>query len=290
MKFLKSIFGVLAAAAIMAGCSSKFDTLLASNDVEAKYKAAFEYFNAGKYRKAASLFESMSVMTTGTERDDSVQYYWGLSNYKNKDYYTAEANFAKFVGNFPRSIFTEEARFYRIDCLYRSTLRYELDQVPTYTALSAMEEYLRDYPNSEWSSECRSMVKTLNDRLDRKAYENARLYYKMEDYKAAKVAFKNILKTDPENIYREDIMYYVAMSSYKYAKNSIPEKQKERYMDFMDEYLNFIGEIPDSPYAKELGAMYRRAQRAIGKSVGDSDTDNMKERDFEKERKAAGKK
>ena len=73
-----------------------------SNDVDAKYDAAFNYFNSGKYRKAASLFESLSVMTTGTERDDTVQFYWGLSNYKNKDYYTAEANFSKFVNNFPR--------------------------------------------------------------------------------------------------------------------------------------------------------------------------------------------
>ncbi len=51
------------------------------------------------------------------------------------------------------------------------------------------------------------MLKELNDRLDRKAYENAKLYYRMEDYKASRVAFKNILKDDAENIYREEILY-----------------------------------------------------------------------------------
>ncbi len=261
-----------------------------SNDVDAKYDAAFNYFNSGKYRKAASLFESLSVMTTGTERDDTVQFYWGLSNYKNKDYYTAEANFSKFVNNFPRSAFSSEARFMRIDCLYRSTLRYELDQIPTYTAINAIDEYLRDYPNEGRASECIAMSKTLNDRLDKKAFENAKLYYKMEDFKASRVAFKNIIKNDPDNIYREDILYYIAMSSYKYAKNSIPDKQKERYLDFIDDYLNFIGEIPDSPYRKELNAMYLRAQRAVGKAVGEDATDKMKDKDFERERKAAAKK
>lgn len=261
-----------------------------SNDVDAKYDAAFNYFNSGKYRKAASLFESLSVMTTGTERDDTVQFYWGLSNYKNKDYYTAEANFSKFVNNFPRSAFSSEARFMRIDCLYRSTLRYELDQIPTYTAINAIDEYLRDYPNEGRASECIAMSKTLNDRLDKKAFENAKLYYKMEDFKASRVAFKNIIKNDPDNIYREDILYYIAMSSYKYAKNSIPSKQKERYLDFIDDYLNFIGEIPDSPYRKELNAMYLRAQRAVGKAVGEDATDKMKDKDFERERKAAAKK
>lgn len=290
MRFFKTLLLVVAVASATLSCSSKYDTLLMSNDVDAKYKAAFEYFNKGKYRKAAGLFESLSVMTSGTERDDSVQYYWGLSNYKGKDYYTAEANFSKFVSNFPRSIFTEDARYYRIDCLYRSTLRYELDQIPTYTALSAIDEFFRDYPSSQWLSDCRAKSKNLNDRLDKKAFENARLYYKMEDFKASRVAFKNILKSDAENIYREDILYYIAMSSYKYAKNSVPEKQKERYLDFMDDYLNFIGELPDSPYCKELNVMYLRAQRSIGKSVGEMDTDKLKDKDFEKERKAATKK
>lgn len=284
MRLLK-ISIVLLAAGVCLSCSTKFDELLMSNDVELKYKAAFDYYNAGKYRKAADLFESMSVLTSGTSRDDTVQYYWGLSNYKYKDYYTAEANLAKFVSNFPRSVFTEEARFLRIDCLYRATLRYELDQTPTYTALSAIDEFVRDYPESQRLGECRSISKTLNDRLDKKALENARLYYKMEDFKASRVSFKNIIKTDPDNIYREDVLYYIAMSSYKYAKNSVPEKQKERYMDFMDDYLNFVGEIPDSPYRKELDAMYLRAQRAIGKEVGESATDAMSDRDFEKERK-----
>lgn len=290
MRIVKTFLTIIVASAGIVACSSKFDTLLMSNDVDAKYTAAFDYFNRGKFGKAASLFESLSVLTSGTERDDSVQYYWGLSNYKAKDYYTAEANLAKFVSNFPRSVFTEEARYLRVDCLFRSTLRYELDQVPTYTALSAIEEFLRDYPKSDWAADCLVKSKVLNDRLDKKAFENARLYYKMEDYKASRVAFKNIVKTDPDNIYREDVLYYIAMSSYKYAKNSVPEKQKERYMEFMDDYLNFIGELPDSPYCKELNAMYLRAQRAIGKAVGESDTDHMKERDFEKERKAILKK
>ena len=39
----------------------------------------------------------------------------------------------------------------------------------------------------------------------------------MEDYLASRIAFRNVLKDDAENMYREDILYYIAMSSYKYA-------------------------------------------------------------------------
>lgn len=264
---------ILAVAAVIAVCSckSQYEMLLNSNDADAKYEAAFEYFNNGKYTKASSLFESLAMLTEGTERDDTVRYYWGLSNYKSKDYYTADTNFEKFLESYPRSPFASEARYLRLDCLYLQTLRYELDQTPTYRAMNEISEYILEYPSSSHIATCRNMLIDLGERLDRKAYEGAKLYYKMEDYLAARVAFRNVLKDDSENIYREDILYYIAMSSYNYAHLSVPEKQKERYLTFIDDYFNFIGEIPDSHFRRELDSAYRKAQRALGKNPVETD-------------------
>lgn len=241
-------------------CKTAYDALLESGDTNAKYEAAFDYFNQGKYTRAAALFESMSMITSGTERDDTVQYYWGLSNYRAKDYYTAQSNLERFINNFPRSVFTEMASFLRLDCLYRGTFRYELDQTPTYTCIAAINQFLMDYPGTEKREICDKMLTDLEERLDRKAFENARLYYNMEDYKAARVAFKNILKDDADNVYREQILYYAAMSSYRYADLSVPSRQKERFLAFVDDYLNFVGEYPESEYRKELDSLYNRVR------------------------------
>jgi outer membrane assembly lipoprotein yfiO len=277
------------ATAMFPSCKSQYEALLNSNDADAKYEAAFQFYNNGKFSKAASLFESLSMLTNGTERDDTVQYYWGMSNYRFKDYYTAETNFERFVENFPRSPFTPEARFLRLDCLYRSTYRYELDQSPTYKAMNAISEYMKEFPNSTHIGTCSLMMEDLQGRLDTKAYEAAKLYYNMEDYLASRVAFRNILKDNSENMFREEILYYTAMSSYKYAHMSVHKKQKERYLTFVDDYLNFIGEIPASKYRKELDVLYRRAQRALGKNaVVDVDLE-LKEKDFRKERKVLEK-
>ena len=281
---------IMAAMAIVAlsSCKSQYEMLLNSNDADAKYEAAFQYYNEGKYSKAGSLFESLSVLTNGTERDDTVKYYWGLSNYKFKDYYTAETNFANFLQSYPRSPFASEARYLRLDCLYRSTLRYELDQTPTYKAITEISEYIIEFPTTTHLQTCMDMIQELNDRLDKKAYEAAKLYYRMEDYLASRVAFRNVLKDDAENIYREDILYYIAMSSYKYAHLSIPDKQKERYLIFVDDYYNFVGELPDSHYRKELDNVYRKAQKALGRDVA-LDDEGMSEKDFAKERKKLAK-
>lgn len=255
--------GLLIAISVVAmvGCKSQYEELLTSGDTDAKYTAAFDYFNKGKYGKAAQLFESLSMLTQGTERDDTVNFYWALSNYNQKDFYTAESNLEHFMENYPASPFAESAEFLRIDCLYRSTLRYELDQAPTYKAIKAISEYKTAHIHSPNVAICNRMLDDLSDRLDRKAYESAKLYYTMEDYKASRVALKNVLKDNADNRYREDILYYTTMSSYKYALLSVASKQKERYLIFVDDYLNFIEEYPESKYRKELDALYKKVRK-----------------------------
>ena len=261
---MKTLFKISVAAlialALSSACKSQYELLLEGNDTEAKYAAAFDYFNAGKYSRASQLFESLSVITNGTARDDTVQYYWGLSNYRSKDYYTAETNFEHFIQNYPRSVFAESAEFLRLDCLYRSTLRYELDQTPTYKAMTAINEYLMNHPDTEYREVCDHMLDDLEERLDHKAFDNAYLYYKMEDYIAARVALRNVLKEDADNRYREDILFYTAMASYKYAEMSVPAKQKERFLVFYDDYFNFVGEYPESPKRKELDDIYKKVK------------------------------
>lgn len=255
----KALVILLLSALALVSCKSQYEVLLASNDVDAKYKAAMDYFAAKKYQKSAQLFESMAVLTSGTSRDDTVQYYWGLSNYRAKDYYTAESNFSKFVESFPQSPFTPDAQFYRLDCLYRATYRWELDQNPTRACMAAINEYVREHPEDDIHlPACQNMLKDLQERLDRKDYEAGRQYYRMEDYLSARVKLRNVLKTNSDNVYREDVLYYTAMASYHYARLSVKEKQKERYLVFTDDYLNFISEYPESHYRNELDRLYRQ--------------------------------
>ncbi|MBR0287266.1 MAG: outer membrane protein assembly factor BamD [Bacteroidales bacterium] len=266
MRYLKLSTLLLIGLVAAMSCKSQYEVLLASGDVDAKYEAAMNYFNNKKYQKAAQLFESMSVLTSGTERDDTVQYYWGLSNYRYKDYYTAESNFASFIENFPHSTFAADASFLRLDCMYRATYRWELDQMPTRTCMATISQFMRENPEDVHIPACEAMLKDLQERLDRKDFEAGKLYYKMEDYPAARVKLKNVLKENADNVYREEVLYYTAMSSYHYARLSVSRRQKDRYLTFVDDYLNFIGEYPESSHRTELDRLYRQVQKNLGRS------------------------
>lgn len=274
------IIGFFAVMALGA-CRSQFDSLLVSADVDTKYKTAMELYEARKYKKSAAVFESLSMQTSGLEMDDTVRFLWAMSNYNMKDYISAQANFQSFCELYSHSPFSEQANFLRLDCMFRGTLRYELDQTPTHMALASISEYMMDYPGSPYTDECLKMGEELQTRLDRKEFENAYLYYKMEDYIASRTALKNVLKDHPENKYREQVMYYLAKASFKYAQNSVSHKQKDRYMDFVDNYFNFIEEHPESKYRADLDQLYNRYQRGQGLDR-ESRKNRMDERKAEK--------
>jgi outer membrane protein assembly factor BamD len=251
---------VLLAGTLFTSCSMEYDKLLNNPVLQDRYEGAFKYFKAKKYTKSAELFESILLAVKNTEQEDTVQYYLGMSNYLLGDYTTAEANFDSFGQVFPRSPFSEDAKFYRIKCLYWGTHRYELDQTPSYKTLAVINEFLYEFPNSTHLAECKDIMKDLQTRIDQKSFENARLYYKIEDYQAAAYALKIALKDNPDNYFREEIMFYVVASNYKYALNSYPSKQKERFLVVIDEYYNFISEFPQSLHRNEVDKMFKKAQ------------------------------
>lgn len=260
-------------ASFLVSCATSYDKIMRSNDVNVKYKAAHEYFNKGRFKKAADIFDNLNLLVQGLPQEDTVNYYHALSNFKYGDLQTAETIFAKFIEVYPRSAFATEAKFLRIKCLYEETYRYELDQTPTRKAMMVISEFMYDNPGSEYYPVCQDMMKDLMDRLERKSFESAKLYYTMEDYKASRYALKNVLKENSDNQFREDILYYVAMSSYKFALNSVVEKQKERYLDFMDDYYNFISEFPESKYRKELDDLFAKVEHDAEKT----DSENTEE-------------
>ena len=135
MKNLSRVPALLIAAVLTvlmtASCKTQFEVMMESNDVPAKYQMAFDLFDAGKYAKSASMFESLKIAVDGTAQEDTVEYYTAYSHYCYGDMIAAEQAFDSFINVFPRSPFTDKARFMYLDCLYQATYRYELDQTPT---------------------------------------------------------------------------------------------------------------------------------------------------------------
>ena len=64
-------------------------------------------------------------------------------------------------------------------------------------------------------------------------------------------------------------------SQYLLAKNSYASFQKDRYLNLMDYYYNFVSEFPQSEYSKELDKIYAEAKDFISRQDAAEDEQEM---------------
>lgn len=248
---------------LLIGCSG-FEKVLKSKDYNFKYAKALEYYKKGDHYRYTTIFEQLVPIFSGTQRADTVQFYYAMGNFKQGDYILAGHYFDTFRKIYPRSVFTEEAEYMVAYCFYESSPRPELDQENTQAAIASFSEFISRYPKSEKRAEVGKILNELKGKLVEKAYLSAKLYYNVSEYKAAIVALKNSIKDFPESKHREEQLFLILKSAYLLADNSVASKQKERFQSTIDEYYTFAGEYPQSEYMKEAQKMYEASSKFLG--------------------------
>ncbi len=263
--------GIVASTIVLLGCSG-YNKLIKSGDHELMYKKALEYYDAQKYQRTLQLLEEISPFYSSTTREDTILYYTGASHYKMGDFESSGMIFDDFRRRFGRSPYIEDVEYMYAKGFYFSSPSPERDQTTTQQALIAINEYLDRYPNSVKKEALLKNIEELKLKLYDKSFINARSYYTTGRYKSAVTALKNALNKYPETPHREDLLYLTAKSSYLLARNSLPQLQRDRYLDMMDAYYNFASEFPDSKYRKELDRMQAEAKDFLARHNPDDKT------------------
>lgn len=267
--FSYALCGV-AAAIFLAGCSG-INALLKSGQPDLIYAKAMEYYQKEKWQRASTLFEGVQHYYTGTMREDSISYYNAHCKFMDHDWDTASTLFDEFRRKFGRSAFIENAEGMYALCFFYMSPGPSRDQTMTTQAIMAINEFMARYPNSTRIEQFKEINQTLTERLHEKSYLNAYTYYKIGRYRSAIVALKNALREYPDSRFREEIMYLIVDAGYRYASNSVAEKQTDRYLDMLDSYLSFKEEYPASAHLKELDRMAKHARDYLDRNNKDND-------------------
>jgi len=258
--------------------SNRFNKIVKSNDNELKKIKAVEYYETGLsveqnskrknkatryYIQAITLFEDIIPFYKLTPEGEKLYFYYCMANYKMGDYYLAGYYFSRFVRQYSRSPYCEEAMFMGAICSVHNSPAYSLDQTETYNALDGMQIFIDMYPNSSRIDTCNIIMDKLRAKLELKQFEYAKLYYRTENYKAAVVALSATLEKFPESAYEEEIYYLLVLSNFELAINSIPSKKMERLEETLKSYRKFVAEFPESEKLKELEIIKDRTEKEI---------------------------
>ncbi len=244
---------------------SKLRRLQKSDDWERKFNGAMAYYNEKDYYRASVLFEEVLPLIRGTEQAEIAQFYNAYSYYHQKQYILSAHFFNNFATIYARSEFAMEATFMHAYSLYLQSPQYNLDQTPSYEAITAMQNFINKYPYSEYAERSTEIIDQLQVKLEQKAYWNAKQYEKLRLYSAAIISFENFKKDFPDSYLNEEIFYLKLETQYTYARNSTRRRQVERYQKVLDDYYEFLEEYPQSQYLKEAEELYARSSDRLEK-------------------------
>lgn len=226
------------------------DRALKSADKDFILKTANEKFANKKWSDAIALYERVSNLVAGTDEFQNVGYNTAYANYYDKNYKLAGHQFKNFAVSFPQDPRREEASYMSAICYYQGSNDYNLDQTNTQSAITELQDFLNNYPDSERSKNIQSMLDELGYKLEFKAYENARQYYKMGEYLSADVAFDNVLEDFPATKLKPKILDFKMKSKYELAMFSMPEKKKDRLDNAIAYTRTIEKELPNTDYTK----------------------------------------
>lgn len=224
---MNKIFSFLLVSVLFASCS-QYQKALKSDDVAVKSEAANKMYETGKYTKAIRLYEQIAPAYKGKPSAERMFFLYSNSLYKSEQYYLAGYQFENFVATYPKSEKREEAAFLAAECFYRLSPAYSLDQVDTQKALDKLQRFIDVYPSSEYLEKANVYVKELREKQEKKAFEIAKQYNTISDFKGALKALENFISDYPGTPFKEQALYYRLDSAYKLAINSIESKKQER--------------------------------------------------------------
>ncbi|MGI8952185.1 MAG: outer membrane protein assembly factor BamD [Chitinophagaceae bacterium] len=243
---MKILVQLLFIGVLFSSCASKFGKVLKTKDNEYKYKMAEQYYVQKKYNYAQQLFEDLFPYVKGTARYEDMSYKYAYCAYYQNDYENAENLFKAYTENFPNSSRAEECEYMRAYSVFKQSPKVELDQTNTSKAMALMQAFINTHPDSQRNKDATAIIDKCREKLELKEYKSAELYYTIGLYQAAAVSYNALLDDYPDSEKGDFYKLSGIKSYYKYAQNSIAEKQEERYEKVVAETDDFENRFPDS--------------------------------------------
>ena len=244
------------------GCS-KFGKVQKSKDYEYKLKMADQYYEKKKYNYSQQLYEELFPIFKGTDRFEDLYYKYAYCSYYLRDYLSAENLFKTFVEVFPNSKRAEEMDYMRAYTYYKQSPKVELDQTNTSKAIGFMQTFINTHPGSVRAKEATEIIDKCRVKLEVKEMKSAELYFNLGQFKAAAIAYTNLMNDFPDSDKSDQYKLQVIKSYFQYATLSIDERKEERFEHVISECHDFADRFPESKLLKETEKYLTQSQTNI---------------------------
>jgi outer membrane protein assembly factor BamD len=222
------------------GCSSSLDTINFS--AEEKFTYAKKLYDEEDYELAVSEFQAIVLQYPGNAVVDDAQYYLGMTRFQRSEYVLGAYEFSRLVKNMTASEFVPDAQYMLAECYYQLSPHFSLDQKYTSKAVEEFQAFIDFFPSNEKVPEAERKINELNEKLAHKEFDNARIYEKLDYYRAALNYYTNVFETYHDT-------RYAPMAMLNKIKLLV---ERERNSEALAEISKFIKRYPDNSNLNEI--------------------------------------
>ncbi len=245
---------------VLISCNS-YNSIVKSDDYQAKFNEANRLFDEEKYERCVTLYEQVYQRSPKSAEGELSFYRLGKACYLVGDWTLASYYLGAFQTKFPYSTKVEETLFLAAICSVKNSPEVSLDQHETEIALNDLQNFTTRFPYSQYLDTCNLLMDKLRFKLETKDAQITRLYSKTENYRAAVVSAENFLSNYPISTYKEEIFVILIRNSYLYAANSIESKIEERINKTKERIQIFLVEFPNSNYLREFEGYINKMEK-----------------------------
>lgn len=250
---------------LFGSCRSEFEKIRTNPDPNFLQKKAFEYYEAGDYQKAQTLFELIINGLRGKADAEKVYFAYSYTHYYQEKYILASYYFKNFVSTYGNSAYKEEAEYMAAYAYYKLSPIYRLEQSSTQKAIDGFQLFINTYPKSERVVEANKLIDEMRKKLEKKSLAEGQLYYDIKEYQSATRVFENVLRDYPDSKDAERVRYLVVKAHYLLAENSVYEKQEERLNETIKKADAFLDRYTKSEYLNEIKKFKENSNKSLKK-------------------------
>ncbi len=217
----------LAAIIFTAGCATtrkKGDIPYVARDVDTLYSTAKDRLDRSQYELAAVLFDEVERQHPYSVWARRAQLMSAFSYYMGRDYTKSIDSAQRFLSIHPGNKDAPYAYYLISLDYYEQISDVTRDQKITQSALDAMNDIVRRYPDSRYAADARLKIDLVRDHLAGKEMEIGRFYERRGQWLAAVSRFRKVVDDYDSTTHTPEALQRLTES---YLALGIPEEAKK---------------------------------------------------------------
>jgi outer membrane protein assembly factor BamD len=233
---------------LLSGCTTK---LPSSNSLSKYFTEGEELYKKKNYEESIEKWKKLKENSLGSPQLSAIaDMKIADAQFESGNYIEAAATYESFAKFHPKNDKAPYAYFRVALCHYMQIGTIDRDQTPVKNAVSHLENFIRDYPASEYVPEAREKLESCYIKQAEHEIYIGRFYYRFGKYQSAIKRLEECVARYPKLPVTDEAYLYLEKA---YFKTGEKERGKEAFNRL---FIKF----PTSKYIKEADSLMKSYQ------------------------------